>query len=88
MSKTCAAYAAPVDHAGSERPLKTGRSDREQFRPRRYVACSTVHSTKATHAETELRLVQAWAELHGDELNADWELAANKKPLNPIDPLR
>jgi hypothetical protein len=47
-----------------------------------------VHSTKATHAETELRLVQAWAELHGDELNADWELAANEKPLNPIDPLR
>jgi hypothetical protein len=36
----------------------------------------------------QLRLVQAWAELHRDELNADWELAADEKPLNPIDPLR
>jgi hypothetical protein len=32
--------------------------------------------------------VQAWAELHRDELNANWELAAKEKPLNSIDPLR
>jgi hypothetical protein len=36
----------------------------------------------------QLRLVQAWAELHAEELKADWELAASEKPLNPIDPLR
>jgi hypothetical protein len=36
----------------------------------------------------QLRLVQAWTELHAAELNADWELAANEQPLNPIDPLR
>ena len=36
----------------------------------------------------QLRLVQAWAELHAEELNADWELAAEEKPLNPIAPLR
>ncbi len=36
----------------------------------------------------QLRLVQAWAGLHRDELNANWELAANEKPLNQIDPLR
>ena len=35
-----------------------------------------------------LRLVQAWAELHADELNANWELAVNKKPVKPIAPLR
>lgn len=35
----------------------------------------------------QLRLVQVWAELHADELNADWELAVNEKPLNPIGPL-
>jgi len=35
-----------------------------------------------------LRLVQDWAELHADELNADWELAVNRKPLKPIPPLR
>jgi hypothetical protein len=36
----------------------------------------------------QLRLVQAWAELHADDLAADWELAADEKPLNPIAPLR
>jgi hypothetical protein len=36
----------------------------------------------------QLRLVQAWTELHTDELQADWELAASEYPLNPIDPLR
>jgi hypothetical protein len=36
----------------------------------------------------QLRLVQAWTELHADELRADWELAASEYPLNPIDPLR
>ncbi len=35
-----------------------------------------------------LRLVQRWAGIHIDELNADWELAVNRKPLNPIPPLR
>ncbi|HTC58558.1 MAG TPA: DUF4160 domain-containing protein [Solirubrobacteraceae bacterium] len=36
----------------------------------------------------QLRLVQAWVELHADELNADWELAASEEPLRPIAPLR
>jgi hypothetical protein len=36
----------------------------------------------------QLRLVQAWAELHADELAADWRLAVGKKPLHPIEPLR
>jgi hypothetical protein len=31
-----------------------------------------------------LRLVQDWAELHADELAADWELAVNEKPLKPV----
>jgi hypothetical protein len=35
----------------------------------------------------QLRLVEAWTELHAEELNVDWELAASTKPLNPIDPL-
>ena len=34
------------------------------------------------------RLVEAWAELHQEELRADWErLQAGRTPL-PIDPLR
>ncbi len=36
----------------------------------------------------QLRLVQTWAELHTEELIADWELAVNGRPPKPIDPLR
>jgi hypothetical protein len=35
----------------------------------------------------QLRLVQAWIELHRDELMADWELAANGETPYKIDPL-
>ena len=34
-----------------------------------------------------LRLVQEWAELHEDELMADWERAEREEPLVSIDPL-
>ena len=34
-----------------------------------------------------LRLVQDWAELHADDLLADWQLAVSGEPLDPIDPL-
>ncbi len=36
----------------------------------------------------QLRLVQAWIELHRDELKADWELAANGENPYKIEPLR
>jgi hypothetical protein len=32
-------------------------------------------------------LVDEWAELHRDELQHNWDLARQGKPLNPIDPL-
>lgn len=35
----------------------------------------------------QLRLVQAWIELHRDELMADWELAAAGEMPYKIDPL-
>ena len=35
----------------------------------------------------QLRLVQAWIELHRDELIADWELAAAGEQPYRIDPL-
>ena len=34
------------------------------------------------------KLVQAWIEIHKDELFADWELASNGVQPFPIDPLR
>jgi hypothetical protein len=35
-----------------------------------------------------LRLVQEWEELYRAELFANWELARQQRPLNPIPPLR
>jgi Domain of unknown function (DUF4160) len=35
----------------------------------------------------EFRLVQAWAELHQDELLSNWHLLQNGKTANPIKPL-
>lgn len=34
------------------------------------------------------RLIEAWAELHQDELLADWKLLQDGKRPAPIDPLR
>jgi hypothetical protein len=34
------------------------------------------------------KLVQAWIEIHREELMADWDLAINGEPLFRIDPLR
>ena len=36
----------------------------------------------------KIKLVQAWIEIHRDELMADWELAVNGQPPFQIDPLR
>jgi Domain of unknown function (DUF4160) len=38
--------------------------------------------------KAKLRLVQAWIEIHRDELMADWNLALEGQPLFPIQPLR
>ena len=37
---------------------------------------------------TKMKLLQAWIELHKDELLADWELAAHGQQPYKIDPLR
>ena len=34
------------------------------------------------------KYIAAWAQLHKDELLANWELAMNEEPLFKIDPLR
>ncbi len=36
----------------------------------------------------KLKLVQAWIEIHQDELMADWTLAVNGQPVFKIEPLR
>ena len=37
---------------------------------------------------TKMKLVQAWIELHKEELIADWELAVSGQQPYQIDPLR
>ena len=36
----------------------------------------------------KLKIVQAWVEIHRDELMADWALAARGQPVFNIEPLR
>jgi hypothetical protein len=36
----------------------------------------------------KLRLVQAWIEIHREELLADWDLAISGEPPYKIDPLK
>ena len=36
----------------------------------------------------KLRLVQAWIEIHREELMADWELASQGETIFKIDPLK
>ena len=36
----------------------------------------------------KLKLVQAWNEIHNDDLMADWQLAINGQPVFKIEPLR
>jgi hypothetical protein len=36
----------------------------------------------------KMKLVQAWIEIHQDELMANWELASNGEAIFKIDPLK
>ena len=38
--------------------------------------------------KNKLKLVQAWIEIHRDELMADWELALSGENVFKIDPLK
>jgi len=51
------------------------------------VSLETLDIIEGTLPRKQLRLVQAWAELHIDELKADWELAMNSESLYKIAPL-
>jgi hypothetical protein len=37
---------------------------------------------------SKLKLVQAWIEIHRDDLVVDWKLAVAGEPVFKIDPLR
>ncbi len=43
---------------------------------------------EGTLKANKLRLVQAWIEIHQEELMADWELASQGESIFKIDPLK
>ena len=44
--------------------------------------------TKGEMPQKQLKLIAAWAELHREELLANWDFAINGEPLYKIEPLR
>jgi hypothetical protein len=42
---------------------------------------------KGEMPKKQMKLISAWAELHKEELLANWEFAMNEEPLYKIDPL-
>jgi hypothetical protein len=56
-----------------------------------FVAVIDIHTCEIIDGELprkQMKLVIAWAELHKDELLADWELASSGEEPFKIDPLR
>ena len=43
---------------------------------------------EGTLKSSKMKLVQAWIEIHNDDLMADWELAINGEAIFKIDPLK
>jgi Domain of unknown function (DUF4160) len=49
---------------------------------------NVVPGGSGTLPSAKTRLVQAWIEIHRDELMADWQLAVNGEEVFKIDPLK
>ena len=44
--------------------------------------------TEGEMPKAQIKLIAAWAEIHRDELLANWELAMQEEPLYKIEPLK
>jgi hypothetical protein len=44
--------------------------------------------TKGNMPKAQIKLIQAWAEIHKKELEANWTIAVAKEELFKIDPLK
>lgn len=58
-----------------------------------YQGCKAVFNfdgeiTAGKMPRRQMKFIAAWAEMHKDELLANWELAMSEQPLYSIDPLR
>ncbi|MBL4631923.1 MAG: DUF4160 domain-containing protein [Paraglaciecola sp.] len=64
---------------------------RVRCRLKDYFAIVEIPSGKVLEGKlprTKLKLVDAWVEIHKDELMADWFLASNGEQIFKIDPLK
>lgn len=61
--------------------MSNTKNRREFFQFRMALIAGELKSNKK-------RLVQAWIEIHKDELMADWELAVSGHEIFKIDPLK
>lgn len=52
------------------------------------IALDTLEILEGSLPRKQLRLVQAWAELHADALRGDWQLAMNGEAPYKIPPLQ
>ncbi|MEZ5671784.1 MAG: DUF4160 domain-containing protein [Thiotrichaceae bacterium] len=52
------------------------------------IGLDTLEIMEGSLPRKQLRLVQAWAELHYDELQANWQMAMNGEHPYKIEPLR
>ncbi len=57
-------------------------------RPRQCFALDPIECIGGDLPRTQQRLVEAWAEIHREELLRDWALLQSGKPPLKIDPLR
>lgn len=51
-------------------------------------AVDTIECLGGSLPKTQVRLVEAWAEIHRTELQTDWELLQSGRPPVKIEPLR
>ena len=52
------------------------------------IPAQLYHMESYIGGKTEMKLVQAWIEIHNEELMADWSLAISGETIFKIDPLK
>ena len=73
----------------SRRAARTiGRTSTRTIKNTQRCSRSTIECLGGELPVGQRRLVEAWTEIHGAELQADWELLQSGRPPVKIDPLR
>jgi hypothetical protein len=73
-----------VDNKKHHRPTYSRRVQRREA----VVSIPDGEVMEGSLRSAKLKLVQAWIEIHQDELMADWRLAVSGQPVFKIEPLK